>query len=289
MSKRSIQKFKEYVQRLNPIDDIIFRKMAENREFCEEILRVFLQDSYLKVLNNKSQYAITNIDRRSIILDAYCELRDGRRINIEVQNADNVDHQKRVRYYSSVLTTSLMKKGESFDNVPEVCMVYICNFDIFKENKSSYLIKRVIDGSNTEVDNGLKEIYISANINDGTKLSELMKVFTKDDCYSDNFPITSKMKYDFKYVREGNKMTDTMKEIYEIFEEESKDVWIKEGRKEGRKEGKKEGKKEGRKEGIKEGAINILLTLVKDGIISTEEAAKRANISVTELNKYLNE
>ena len=31
-----LQKFKEYVQKLNPIDDIIFRKMAENRELCEE-------------------------------------------------------------------------------------------------------------------------------------------------------------------------------------------------------------------------------------------------------------
>ena len=277
MSERSIEKFKEYIKKLNPIDDIIFRKMAENKEFCEEILRVFLQDSYLKVLNNKSQYAITNIDRRSVILDAYCELRDGKRVNIEVQNADNVNHQKRVRYYSSVLTTSLMRKGENFDNVPEVCMIYICNFDVFRENKSLYLIKRVIDGSNTEVDNGLKEIYISANISDGSALSELMEVFTKDDCYSDNFPITSKMKYDFKYVKEGNKMTDAMKEIYEIFEEESKDVWIKEGR------------KEGKKEGIKEGAINILLTLVKDGIISIEEAAKRANISVSKFEKYLNE
>ena len=147
------------------------------------------------------------------------------------------------------------------------------------------MIKRVIDGSNTEVDNGLKEIYISANISDGSALSELMEVFTKDDCYSDNFPITSKMKYDFKYVKEGNNMTDAMKEIYEIFEEESKDVWIKEGRKEGRKEGKKEGIKEG----IKEGAINILITLVKDGIISIEEAAKRANISVSKFEKYLNE
>ena len=113
MSDRSIQKFKEYVQKLNPIDDIIFRKMAENKEFCEEILRTFLQDYQLKVLNNKSQYAITNIERRSVILDAYCELRDGRRVNIEVQNADNVNHQKRVRYYSSVLTTSLMKKAKA--------------------------------------------------------------------------------------------------------------------------------------------------------------------------------
>ena len=45
MSKKSIslQRVKRLIKKLNPIDDIIFRKMAENREFCEEILRVFLQ------------------------------------------------------------------------------------------------------------------------------------------------------------------------------------------------------------------------------------------------------
>ena len=112
-----------------------------------------------------------------------------------------------------------------------------------------------------------------------------MGVFTKDDCYSENFPVTSKMKYDFKYVKEGNKMTDEMKELYDIFKEESKDKWIKEGKKEGRREGIKEG----RKEGIKEGVINTLLILVKDGIISVEDAAKRANLSVSKLQKYLNE
>ena len=78
---------------------------------------------------------------------------------------------------------------------------------------------------------------------------------------------------DFKYVKEGNKMTDAMKELYDIFKEESKDKWIKEGR----------------REGIKEGVINTLRMLVKDGIISVEYAAKRANISVGTFQKYLNE
>ena len=76
-------------------------------------------------------------------------------------------------------------------------------------------------------------------------------------------------KYDFKYVKEGNKMTDAMKELYDIFKEESKDKWMKEGR--------------------KEGVINTLLMLVKDGIISVEDAAKRANLSVSTFQKYLNE
>ena len=86
---------------------------------------------------------------------------------------------------------------------------------------------------------------------------------------------------DFKYVKEGNKMTDAMKELYDIFKEESKDKWIKEGRREGRREGIKEGRKEG--------VINTLLMLAKDGIISVEDAAKRANLSVGTFQKYLNE
>lgn len=68
-----------------------------------------------------------------------------------------------------------------------------------------------------------------------------------------------------------------MKELYDIFKEDfdqevlekSKNKWIKEGR--------------------KEGVINTLLMLVKDGIISVEDAAKRANISVSTFQKYLNE
>lgn len=47
-------------------------------------------------------------------------------------------------------------------------------------------------------------------------------------------------------------------------------------------------KEVGIKEGRKEGAINTLLILVKDGIISVEDAAKRANISVSKFEKYLN-
>ena len=33
-----LQKFKEYVQKLNTIDDIIFRKMGENREFLQKMI-----------------------------------------------------------------------------------------------------------------------------------------------------------------------------------------------------------------------------------------------------------
>jgi hypothetical protein len=279
MSKKSIslQRVKRLIKKLNPIDDIIFRKMAENREFCEEILRVFLQDPKLKVLENHSQHSLTSIEGRSVILDAYCVLNDGRGVNVEVQNQDNKDHERRVRYYSSVLTTSLMGKGEGFDKVPDVCMVYICNFDIFSQNKSLYLVKRVIDGTDIQLDNGLEEIYISANINDGSILSELMEVFTKDNIYSEKFPITSQMKQQFKTMQEGESMTGTYREIYGELIKEVEKIEVEKAR--------EEGIEAGRKAGI----LTTLVSLVKDGILTIKEAATRANMSVESFEKILNE
>ena len=98
-------KIREEAKKLNPIDDLMFRTMAEDKKFCEEILRVILSDSELTVLEAVPQYACTNPQGRSIILDAKCVLGSGRKIDIEVQRADDDDHKRRVRYNGAILTT----------------------------------------------------------------------------------------------------------------------------------------------------------------------------------------
>lgn len=46
-------KIREDAMKLNPIDDTLFCKMAENITFCEEILQIILNDTCLKVLNER--------------------------------------------------------------------------------------------------------------------------------------------------------------------------------------------------------------------------------------------
>jgi len=268
----------EAIGTLNPIEDAVFRKMAESIEFCEEILRVFLQEPKLRVVSNHSQHSVTSIEGRSVILDAYCELEDGRKVNVEVQNANNTDHQRRVRYYSSVLTTSLMKKGDSFDKVPNICIVYVCNFDIFGLNKSLYVIKRIIDKTEVELDNGLQEIYISP-VNDGSLIAELMRVFIESDVYNLKFPVTSEMKLRFNRETKGEKMTEALRGVYEALREEVD--------RESMKAAMREGMEKGIEEGIAKGVLSSLVSLVKDGLISVSEAAKRADMSEEDFKKYL--
>ena len=55
----------------------------------------------------------------------------------------------------------------------------------------------------------------------------------------------------------------------------------------GRLEGIEKGRLEGIKKGKLEGAVTTLASLVKDGILSIEDAAKRANMSVEVFKKYI--
>ena len=223
---RNHVEIRDEVKKLVPMDDIMFRKMAEKRDFCQEILRVIMSDPDLVVIDHQPQYPVTNLQGRSVILDAHCILGDGREINIEVQKADNDDHQKRVRYNGSLLTANIVEPGSRFEHIPDVCVIFISRFDLFKEGIPVYHVDRVIRETGKAVDNGFSEIYVNAAANDGSDIAELMEVFSSGEVYNDKFPFTSTEKRRYRETEEGRKI---MSELMEKLKEE--------GREEGREEG----------------------------------------------------
>lgn len=249
-------KIRERAKMLNPIDDIMFHKMAESKEFCEELLQVILEDKKLEVIECRVQYSGKNLQGRSVILDAYCKLGDGSFVDVEVQKADDDDHQKRVRYNGAILTTNITDPGLKFEKVPSVCVVFISRFDVFKSEKACYHVDRVVRETGEVVDNGFSEIYVNAKVSDGSEISELMKIFVEDSAYNfEKFPKTSKRKQTFKVDEKG---VQTMCEIMEQLA------------------------KEERAEGRQEGELTMLINLVKKGLLSVTDAAKEANMTIEE-------
>ena len=51
---------REAVASLRPIDGLMFRLMAQSRGFCEEVLRVLLEDPGLTVVECTPQSSVTN-------------------------------------------------------------------------------------------------------------------------------------------------------------------------------------------------------------------------------------
>ena len=254
------KKFEKYAKLLNPIDDLMFCKMAEHKEFCEEILRVILDDDRLTVVEAIPQWQGKNLSGRSVVLDAKCVTGDGRQINIEVQKADDDNHLKRARYNAAVLTTNISETGKRFEFIPDVCIVFISKFDIFDSGLPLYHIDKVVRETGQVIEDGLTEIFVNTVNYDGSKPSRLMKLFTENDAYSnDEFPVTSELKSRLKSSEGGSR---AMNEILEKLISDEK----RESEKRGREEGIMLGKEEGMMLGKEEGAKMIAKTMIEEGL-----------------------
>lgn len=58
------------VQSLNVIDDMFFHKIAEDKEVCEETLRIILEMPKLRVIQSQVQRFLRNNGAHSVVLDA---------------------------------------------------------------------------------------------------------------------------------------------------------------------------------------------------------------------------
>lgn len=134
----------------------------EQKEFCEELLQVLLEKPDLRIVDFTPQKSLRNVKGKSIIMDLLCKDIENKHYNIEIQRFDNDNHQKRVRYNGSNIDTYITEKGIPYTKLPDVYVIYISEFDVFKKQKAIYHIDRIIRETHDIVDNGYTEIYIYA-------------------------------------------------------------------------------------------------------------------------------
>ena len=145
---------REFVKKLTLFDDVLFRKSAEDLEFCQEYIGVCLDDPDVVVLKNLPQNEMLNFQGRSAVVDLLCQLGDGRKSIVEVQKDDTKDHLRAARYHTALLTVNTTDPGADFANIPNIILIYVTKFDLFKINKVKCLVKRTLLDSGQAVDDG---------------------------------------------------------------------------------------------------------------------------------------
>lgn len=204
ISPKQRARARKTVDRLQLLDDKFFRKVAEDKCVCEEILRVLLEDENLRVIESSVQKTITNLQGRSVILDAHCIVSSGREIDVEVQKASNgINHFKRVRFNAACMTANSRDVNDKYTNVPDVCVIYITGFDLFKGGRAAYRVGMYVEGTWQKIDNGYQEIYVNTKCKDGTLIADLMELFTLTEINDLYFPeLTRRVNY-FKHDERG--------------------------------------------------------------------------------------
>ena len=159
-----------------------------------------------------------------------------------------------------------------------------CDFDLFKKGKAIYEIDRVVRGTKLISNNGVREIYVNTTAKTTDKrLKSLFKIMSTVNEVDDKmFPKLSKKKLEVNdlYIGGDKNMAGLDLMMY-------KDG-IKDGREKGREEGIRKGIKRGREEGREEGKINLMVEMVRKGLIDTEIASKGLGISEEEVLKLVN-
>lgn len=102
---------------------------------CQEVVRILLDKPEFVLKEVKAQYSIRNVENHSVVLDILAEDVKRLLVNMEMQVRDDMDHQKRVRYYQASIDVSCLEKGVPYGEISDIYVIYITEKDFLKLEK----------------------------------------------------------------------------------------------------------------------------------------------------------
>lgn len=255
-------RYKNILKNFTIMHDVFMRNVFKKKECTEYVLRIIMDMKDLKVDEQVIQKDYKNLQGRSAILDCVARDGDGKLYNVEVQQDHEGASPKRARYHIGLMDMNVLKAGQDFEELPESYVIFITRDDAIGSSLPIYHIDRTIRETDEEFMDESHIIYVNSSIQDDTELGRLahdLHCKNADEMYSE---ILAKRVRELKETQKGvENMCREMDEIY------------------------REGVEEGREQGREQGKMDILLNLVKEGLLSISDAAKKANMEISAFEK----
>ena len=248
-------KRKKQLKELTLKDNFMFGAVMMEEENCKRFLELALGFPIERVEVSKEKSIVYHPEYKGVRLDVYAKNEHNTRYNVEMQVAKKAELGKRVRYYHGQIDMELLLSGSDYTELPEVYVIFICDFDPFGKKKYRYTFtKQCEEEPGAQLQEGCKSIFLSTRgENDREVPGELVSFlnFVKADLsesetdFEDDF--VEKLQNTIRRIKSNREM----EERFMIFEEMLRDE-------------RAEGKAEGKAEGIAEAVLEMLLELMKD-------------------------
>ncbi len=146
-------------------DDLMSKVFDKNIEAAELLLNIILERSDIRVISVKGQEEFRNPypKGRNIRLDIHAIDGNGTEFDVEVQRNPKGSHIRRARFHSSMMDTRMLKEKQEFKEIKDTYIIFICQHDMFKQNKPIYHIDRIIRETGDLYDDGVHIIYVNGN------------------------------------------------------------------------------------------------------------------------------
>lgn len=233
-------------------NDFMFKKVMENKRLCKKLVGAIMQKEIADIIYTETEKTIEPYyDSRGVRLDVIIADDKRTRYNLEMQVkntlGDATDEPllpKRTRYYQSIMDMDMLQKGQDFDELNPLVLVFICAFDFFNEGRYIYTFKsRCLENLALELKNDVTVLLLNSQGTRGN-VTPLVKNFLR--YVNENVPIdefTQEIETEVVRLRQDKKA----RREYMVLSTRLKDERM-----------------EGRREGRAENARDTALTMLKD-------------------------
>ena len=154
------QKFKQ----VKITDDLMFCTVFQNEEDCRKLLERILQIHIIEIKVVQEQKNMKgSIQSKGSRLDIYVRDDQMNSYDIEMQLVSSDELILRSRYYHSEMDMYQIKQGQDYSDLKQSIVIFICDFDPFKDGKSIYTFEATCR-ENKEIVLADKRKTIFANI-----------------------------------------------------------------------------------------------------------------------------
>ena len=173
----NIEELIKQIQAMNLFDDIFTSVVFKDEGACLHLVRQLMQNPKLNIIAFRTQDAIPMLISKSPRLDIIAEDDNGTIYEIEIQRLEEPAPARRVRYYSSIMDSEFLRKGGTYDKLPEVYLFYLSKKDIWQKGQTVYKLEQSLRFGDELMpyDNGLHTLYVNAEFDDGSNIAKLMQ------------------------------------------------------------------------------------------------------------------
>ena len=242
------------LQELTIKDNFMFGAVMLEPENSRRLLELILEKEIEKIEVSTEKSIVYNPEYRGIRLDVYTKDPDGTRYNVEMQTVAT-STELRARYYHSQMDMELLLSGADYETLPEVYVIFICDYDPLGQGKYKYTIDNMCrEVPEYEYQDGVHTVMVSTKGKNEEEVPEELVKFLR---FVEADLEKSESDFGSDYVRDLQKTVKQVKEDRDMEERQLVlDLVIKDHMKEARKEGIKEGT---------ERVNQLNLRLIRDG------------------------
>ncbi len=157
---------------------IFYKVMRHNPDVCKELLEILLEIEIDRLEMRGEEVIETDFGSKGIRLDIYAK-NEKDAYNIELQSTDTKELPERARYYQGTIDVDCLKSGQTYKELKNSYVIFICIPDIFQKGLPCYSFENLCL-ENPELrlnDRAYKIFYIADNYD--KILNEKQKEFLK--------------------------------------------------------------------------------------------------------------